>query len=281
MEFCATAGALAALRGLQSKPESGTALAVPGAMIESALLFSGAHGELPQGVQVLERVVYEPEAGAVARALLGHWMLRRLPARLAGDVSVADGAGEVCADSVWCGGEIVETEAYLVGDPACHAYVRETARNRSMWGREGHAYVFNIYGSYKCFNAVCGPPGVAEAVLIRALRPRFGIEQMNQLRLCARERDLLSGPSKLCQALGIERDLDGADLCDALGPVILARNLERESFVRQHGPTVVCTRIGLTRGAEAPLRFYLQQDPNVSRKATQAQISGIEHLSSI
>ena len=215
-------------------------------------------------VQVLEREVYEPGAAQVARELLGHWMLRRL-----------GGPG----DGIWCGGEIVETEAYLVGDPACHAYVRETARNKTMWGREGHAYVFTIYGSYKCFNAVCGPPGVAEAVLIRALRPRFGIEEMSELRTAARPRDLLSGPSKLCQAMGIGRDLDGADLCDASSPIILARNPERESFVREHGPAVVCTRIGLSRGVDLPLRFYLRQDSNVSRKATAAQISGLEELS--
>lgn len=225
--------------------------------------FASAVDELPAGSQVLERKVYGPGAAQVARDLLGHWMLRRL-----------EGPG----GSAWCGGEIVETEAYLVGDPACHAYVRETARNRTMWGREGHAYVFTIYGSYKCFNAVCGPPGVAEAVLIRALRPHFGVPEMSKLRLARRERDLLSGPSKLCQALGIERDLDGADLCDAGGPVILARNAERESFVRRFGPAVVCTRIGLTRGADLPLRFYLQQEPNVSRKASAAQISGLEEI---
>lgn len=220
--------------------------------------------EVPLAVQVLEREVYELGAAQVARALLGHWMLRRLEGN----------AGEM-----WCGGEIVETEAYLVGDPACHAYVRETVRNRTMWGREGHAYVFTIYGSYKCFNAVCGPAGVAEAVLIRALRPRFGIGAMSQNRVAQRPRDLLSGPSKLCQAMSIGRDLDGTDLCDAGGPIILARNPERASFVRQFGPAVVCTRIGITRGAELPLRFYLQQDPNVSKKASPTQISGLEELS--
>lgn len=220
----------------------------------------------PASVQVLERKRYEPRADQVARDLLGHWMLRRLPYELGQE------------REVWCGGEIVETEAYLVGDPACHAYERETPRNRTMWGREGHAYVFNIYGSYKCFNAVCGPPGVAEAVLIRAVRPRFGIAQMSKLRAAARERDLLSGPSKLCQAMSIERALDGADLCDPNSPVLLARNPERDNFVHQSGPAVVCTRIGLTRGADAALRFYLSQDPNVSRKASPAQVVGLEDL---
>jgi DNA-3-methyladenine glycosylase len=180
--------------------------------------------------------------------------------------------------TLWCGGEIVETEAYLVGDPACHAYVRETARNKSMWGREGHAYVFTIYGSYKCFNAVCGPPGTAEAVLVRALRPRFGLASMARARPVARERDLLSGPSKLCQALGIGSALDGSDLCDESGPVVLARNPERDTFVRQYGPAVVCTRIGLTRGADLPLRFYLQNETNVSKKASPSQILRVDEL---
>jgi len=95
---------------------------------------------------------------------------------------------------------------------------------------------------------------------------------MARNRPCPRERDLLSGPSKLCQALEIGRDLDGADLCDPRGPIIVARNPEQARFRRDSGPLVVCTRIGLTRGAGLPLRFYLQHDPNVSKKAAPAQI---------
>jgi DNA-3-methyladenine glycosylase len=212
----------------------------------------------------LERSFYMGSAREVARALLGHWLLRRL--------SIPD-AGE---DTKWCGGEIVETEAYLADDPACHAYVRETARNRTMWGEAGRAYVFTIYGAYKCFNAVCGPPGVAEAVLIRAVRPTIGAARMKEWRAVTRDHDLLSGPSKLCQALDIGRGLDGTDLCDAGSPVVLARNPERESFVRTLGPLVVCTRIGISRGAELPLRFYGRDDPNISKKATASQIAQLE-----
>ncbi len=226
-------------------------------------------GELPQVLEVLERAVYAPRADEVARSLLGHWLLRR--------VGAEPGAqpGER-----WCGGEIVETEAYLQDDPACHAYVRQTPRNKTMWGEAGRAYVFNIYGSYKCFNPVCGQPGVAEAVLIRALRPRFGLEAMKALRPVARERDLLSGPSKLCQALSIGRDLDGVDLCDVEGPIILARNPGRAQFLSQSGTVVVCTRIGLTRGADLPLRFYLQNDPNISKKASPGEIFASDELGS-
>lgn len=231
--------------------------------LQHEALSTGGASELPE---VLERTFYSARADEVARLLLGHWVLRRM----------ATEAGV----EVWCGGEIVETEAYLVGDPACHAYVRETPRNRTMWGPEGHAYVFNIYGAYRCFNPVCGPPGVAEAVLIRAMRPAFSLAEMMRRRPVKRERDLLSGPSKLCDALDISRAHDGLDLCDAASPLLLARNPNRDRFVREAGPVVVCTRIGLTRGADLPLRFYLQNDPNVSRQATAMQTISVEEVAS-
>src|SRR5262245_5757234 len=92
---------------------------------------------------------YEPSAAAVAPMLLGHWLIRRTAKGL-------------------CGGPVVETEAYLVGDPASHGFVGETNRNRVMYGPPGHAYVYLIYGNYFCVNTVCQPKGRAEAVLIRA-----------------------------------------------------------------------------------------------------------------
>lgn len=213
---------------------------------------SSEHAHLSAALP-FERGFYTPSAREVARSLLGHWLLRRTPEGLRG-------------------GEITETEAYLVGDPACHAYVRETPRNKTMWGEEGRAYVFQIYGAYWCCNAVCGPVGTAEAVLIRAMRPSFGIEEMKQLRPVKADKQLLSGPGKLCQALAIERSLDGADLCEASGPLFIARNPRRDAFCREAGPLVTCTRIGLTRGADLPLRFYLEGDANISRRATEAQI---------
>src|SRR5580658_9832140 len=108
----------------------------------------------------LARSFYEPSAQTVAPRLLGHWLIRNLP------------AGR-------CGGPIVEAEAYLADDdPASHAYGGKTARNRAMFGPPGHAYVYLIYGFHCCVNAVCRPPGCAEAVLIRAIEAEAGAELM-------------------------------------------------------------------------------------------------------
>src|SRR5580692_10448917 len=100
----------------------------------------------------LRRSFFQPSAELVAPRLLGHWLIRRLPEGI-------------------CGGPIVETEAYLVGDPASHGYIGETARNRVMFGPPGRAYVYLIYGYYYCANAVCHPVGRAEGVLFRAIEP--------------------------------------------------------------------------------------------------------------
>ncbi len=195
----------------------------------------------------LPRSFYAPSAQIVAPTLLGHTLLRRTPHGI-------------------CGGEIVETEAYLVDDPACHAYVRETARNRTMWGEAGSAYVFQIYGAYFCLNPVCCASGIAEAVLIRAIRPSVQPEIMRRYREVKKTRDLCSGPGKMCQALDIDRALDGSDLCDANGPLWIAKNIVRDKWVEENGPIITCPRIGLTRAADWPLRFYLDKDENVSRR---------------
>ena len=199
----------------------------------------------------LPREFYAPTADVVAPALLGHFLLRRV-------------GGE------WLGGEIVETEAYLVGDPACHAYVRETARNRVMWGEFGHAYVFKIYGGYFCVNAVCQPRGVAEAVLVRAIEPRFGVEQMRALRPVSRDRDLTNGPSKLCIALAIGSENNGDDLCAQDSDLILATNPDRAAFLAAKSPVIQTTRIGLTRAADWPLRWILGGSKSVSKRGVEA-----------
>jgi len=194
----------------------------------------------------LPRSFYEPSAEAVARLLLGHWLIRNLAAGL-------------------CGGPIVETEAYLAEDPASHGFGGARARNRSMYGPPGHGYVYLIYGFHFCANAVCRGPGCAEAVLIRAIEPKTGLETMRQNRLAATAFALTNGPGKLCAALAIDRKLDGVDLCDASSPLFIARNPNLARFRRQRGPVMNSTRIGITKAAALPLRFYLSGSPFISR----------------
>ena len=198
----------------------------------------------------LSREFYAPSAKIVAPLLLGHYLLRQ-------------------TEKGWCGGEIVETEAYLTDDPACHAYKRETPRNRAMWGQEGRAYVYLIYGYHFCFNAVCRPKGIAEAVLIRAIEPTFGLEILKENRTTPRERDLTNGPAKFCAAMQIDRDLDGVDLCDAEGALVIARNPNRDEFIEQNAPLITTTRIGITQAADWPLRFYLEGSAYVSKRVAK------------
>ena len=201
--------------------------------------------------QPLERDFYLPGAEVVAPLLLGHFLLRRV-------------------DGEWLGGEIVETEAYLTDDPACHAYRRETPRNRAMWGEHGHAYVYKIYGGYLCFNAVCRREGIAEAVLVRGVEPTFGLDKMCELRSVARDIDLTNGPSKLCIAQSIGFDLNGADLCSAQSDLIIALNPRREEFLALRGPIIQTTRIGLTRAADWPLRWIVSGSKSVSRRGKES-----------
>lgn len=144
---------------------------------------------------------------------------------------------------------IVETEAYRAeDDPACHAYRRRTARNAVMWGPPGHAYVFLNYGLHRMLNVSCHPDGRAAAVLIRAAEPLEGHELMRALRGPVADRELMRGPGRLCQAMGISLTDDGVDLLD---PLSLVRLIEDEpaAYVSE-GP-----RIGITKGVDLPWRF--------------------------
>ena len=146
-------------------------------------------------------------------------------------------------------GRIVEDEAYLTGDPASHAFRGETQRNKTMFARRGHAYVYLIYGMYWCLNVTAERPGIGEAVLIRSLEPLEGFDAMRRRRRGVAERDLARGPGRVCKALGIDGSLDGADLCSPRSPLRLAD----DGTVCEVG---VSKRIGLTRAAERELRFY-------------------------
>lgn len=145
---------------------------------------------------------------------------------------------------------IVETEAYCVDDPACHAFRGKSRANASMFGTPGHAYVHINYGIHHCLNVVCQPEGVAEAVLIRAVD------------YTGAERALWAGPGRLGKSLGLRKEThDGIDLLDTNSPLWLA-----EGELLPEEAVTTTTRIGITKGADYPWRFYITDSKLVSRK---------------
>jgi DNA-3-methyladenine glycosylase len=155
------------------------------------------------------------------------------------------------------GGIVVEVEAYDQEDPAGHGYRGQTVRNASMFGPPGQAYVYRSYGIHWCLNLVCAEQGRAEAVLVRALRPTDGLDEMRRRRGLDEERLLCSGPGRLCQALAITRAHDGLAL-DEPPFELYAR---KEPVTVSAGP-----RIGITRAAERPWRYGLAGSRYLSRR---------------
>jgi DNA-3-methyladenine glycosylase len=156
-------------------------------------------------------------------------------------------------------GRIVEVEAYGgARDPASHAFRGETARNRTMFGLPGHAYIYLSYGMHHCLNVVTGRAGRAAAVLIRALEPVAGLEAMARRRGVRDPARLMRGPGCVGQALGLTRAHDGLDL--TRGPLWLADQRPR----RQGRRIVRSPRIGISRGAARRWRFFLAGHPCVS-----------------
>jgi DNA-3-methyladenine glycosylase len=191
----------------------------------------------PERWRPLPREFFGAPPEQVARLLLGKILVRR-------------GRGGLLA------GRIVETEAYLgEHDAAAHAASGKTARNAVLYGPPGHAYIYNIYGLHACFNVSCLPDGDPGGVLVRALEPLLGIPQMRRnrgLNESAGIHQLTSGPGKLCQALGITREADnGLDLTSADGRL----RLMEDDF--QCGEIRVTPRIGISKAADWPLRFFL------------------------
>jgi DNA-3-methyladenine glycosylase len=187
---------------------------------------------------------YDREADLVARDLLGAILEHR----------TAQGSAS---------GRIVEVEAYMgPHDPACHAAAGLTARTKPLFGPPGSTYVYFIYGTHWCVNAVTREAGYGAAVLIRAIEPLSGVELMRRRRPAARaDRDLTNGPGKLCAALGIDVRLNHAEL-------------QRGALRILHGTPVpdaevrVSPRIGITKAADEMLRFYVADSPYVSRVPT-------------
>jgi DNA-3-methyladenine glycosylase len=159
------------------------------------------------------------------------------------------------------GGPIVEVEAYDHEDPASHAFRGRTARNASMFGPPGHAYVYRSYGIHWCLNLVCEEKGTAAAVLLRALEPVHGVDAMRERRRTESPRLLCSGPGRLCEALGVTGAHDGLaldeppfELRPAAHPVEVA----------------AAPRIGITRAAELPWRYVLAGSRFLSRGLPRA-----------
>jgi DNA-3-methyladenine glycosylase len=157
-----------------------------------------------------------------------------------------------------CGGTIVETESYERDDPACHAYVGLTERTRVLFGPPGRAYVYLSYGIHSLLNFVAEPEGDAAAVLIRALEPTAGLEQMRARRGERADAELCSGPGKLTEALGIGLDQNDADL--GRDPFLLLPPPDGDPAAVVVGP-----RIGISKAVERPWRFCAAGSRFVSR----------------
>jgi DNA-3-methyladenine glycosylase len=186
----------------------------------------------------LARLELPTDTESLARYLMGKVVVRQLPEGVAS-------------------GRIVETEAYVVGDAAGHAYRGMTPRNRSLFLEPGHAYVYFAYGASYMLNVSSEPPGIGAGVLIRALEPLAGVPIMQRNRGVEPLRDLARGPGRLAAALRIDRQLDGLDLCQE-GPLWLGRD------DHELGEVGESTRIGISRDANRVLRFYLRGSPFVS-----------------
>ncbi len=154
--------------------------------------------------------------------------------------------------------KIVETEAYHQIDAASHSYRGKTPRTEVMFGPSGYAYVYFTYGMYYCFNVVTGVEGEGSAVLIRAVEPLDGEEVLVRHRAGKSGVEVTNGPAKLCQALAIDKRLLGHDLREPPLQLVLREPIPLDAFV-------VTTRIGITRDRERLWRFYIRDNPYVSR----------------
>jgi len=188
--------------------------------------------------RVLDRAEMPVDTAQLARFLIGKVLVRKL----------AEGVAA---------GRIVETEAYGVGDPAGHAYCGLTPRNRVLFHERGHAYVYLVYGRSFMLNVSSETSGVGAGVLIRAIEPTEGVSIMRRNRGVERIQDLARGPGRLAEALRIDLRLNGIDLCRA-GPLWLGSDGEASGEIGRS------TRIGLTRAADSPLRFYVRGNRFVS-----------------
>jgi DNA-3-methyladenine glycosylase len=191
--------------------------------------------------RILRRDFYDRETEIVAREMLGKII----------EVRTGDGLAS---------GVIVETEAYVgEHDAACHAAAGLTRRTAPLYGKPGVSYVYFIYGVHWCFNAVTRAEGLPSAVLVRAIEPVAGVRLMQQRRgNMVRGVNLSNGPGKLCAALGIDGSMNGLSL--QKGPLVI-----RDAAAVAASDIVTTTRIGITKAADWPLRYYMRGNAWVSR----------------
>jgi DNA-3-methyladenine glycosylase len=190
----------------------------------------------------LRRTDLPRDTVALARFLIGKTLIHDLPE---GRVS----------------GCIVETEAYLPCDPACHAFIGETRRNRSLFLERGHAYVYFSYGCWALMNVASETAGIGAGILLRALEPMEGVPLMEERRGTTRLLDLARGPGRLSAAMGITLSDDGRDLCNG-GALWLVQSPRPKLRIG------VSTRIGITKAADRRLRFFEAGNPFVSGPAS-------------
>ncbi len=200
-------------------------------------------------IRPLNRDFYGRDPCRVARDLLGKVLVREGQSRLSA--------------------RIVEVEAYLgEEDPAAHAAAGNTARTAVLFGPPGHAYVYFIYGNHYCLNVSCEPEGSAGGVLFRALEPLSGVEEMAQARGVEIQDpkdviNLTNGPGKLCAAFAITRGRDnGCDLTSTASRLWIGE----DGYIARD--IKITPRIGITKAADKPLRYFLGSNPFVSRKTS-------------
>jgi DNA-3-methyladenine glycosylase len=155
-------------------------------------------------------------------------------------------------------GRIVETEAYDQTDAASHSYRGQTPRTDVMFGPAGHLYVYFTYGMHYCCNVVVGKPGHGAAVLIRSVEPLEGEVVMQQNRHGLSGANLTNGPAKLCQAFGIDRELNGHDLTESPLRLMVQPPLKQTEIIQT-------TRIGISKAQDVPWRFYVKGNQFVSK----------------
>lgn len=200
--------------------------------MKETTIAGGASRKIEKSIKRISRSGVPFDTVELARALLGKVLVRRFKGGIAA-------------------GRIVETEAYLRNDPACHAFRGMTPRNRSLFLEHGHAYVYLCYGTSYMLNVSSEPGGIGSGVLLRALEPVFGTEHMQRNASHVKLADLTRGPGRLTAALRVDLSHDGLNL-------FTDKQLWIGSDGHETGSVGESVRIGLTKGAEERLRFFVR-----------------------